>query len=198
MNSDELTGSLTRFIEATGKERFTEAFSLLDERRRLRQNAACTRRGHGEWYNEATFSHWYIDTLCDDGGTFALVLCGHENTRYPDYREAEHSIPFSFILENWETQREKLKRQIAEAKADVVGPVCESGDFLARDIDIALPMPGDILAVTHVGAYGYAMASNYNSRCRPAEVLIDERRDDEIVLIRRRETYEDLVQLETL
>lgn len=77
--------------------------------------------------------------------------------------------------------------------ADVVGPVCESGDFLALDRDVADVQPGDLLAVHGAGAYGYAMAMNYNSRCRPAEVLVDGER---YAVITRRETYEDLVAAE--
>jgi diaminopimelate decarboxylase len=77
--------------------------------------------------------------------------------------------------------------------ADVVGPVCESGDFLAlgREVDAALP--GDLLAVFDVGAYGYVMSSNYNSRPRGAEVLVD---GDRFALVTAREQYEDLLRTE--
>ena len=74
--------------------------------------------------------------------------------------------------------------------ADVVGPICESGDFLARDREIQEPRAGDLLAVMSAGAYGFTMASNYNSRPRAAEVLVD---GDRFRLIRRRETYDDLI-----
>jgi diaminopimelate decarboxylase len=77
------------------------------------------------------------------------------------------------------------------ASCDVVGPVCESSDFLARGRRLAVPAPGDLLAVRSAGAYGFAMASNYNSRPRPAEVLVD---GDRAALARRRETYGDLVR----
>lgn len=76
---------------------------------------------------------------------------------------------------------------------DVVGPVCESADAFARDRLLPALARGDLLAITHAGAYGMAMASNYNSRPRPAEVLIDGER---AALIRRRERYDDLVALE--
>ena len=79
--------------------------------------------------------------------------------------------------------------------ADVVGPVCESGDFLARGREIELPEAGDLLAVETVGAYGFAMASNYNGRRRPAEVLIE---GGKAMLIRERETHEDLMRGETI
>jgi diaminopimelate decarboxylase len=75
--------------------------------------------------------------------------------------------------------------------ADVVGPVCESGDFLARDRDLAEPQPGDLLAVMSAGAYGFTMASNYNSRPRVAEIMCD---GEEFAVVRRRETYADLVR----
>ena len=76
-------------------------------------------------------------------------------------------------------------------KADIVGPVCETGDFLARDREMPELEPGDLLAVCTSGAYGFVLASNYNSRLRPAEVLVNGR---EAVAIRERETYDDLVR----
>jgi len=79
--------------------------------------------------------------------------------------------------------------------ADVVGPICESGDFFAKDREIGRPQRGDLLAVMSAGAYGFAMASNYNTRPRAAEVLVDGSR---YTIVRRRETYEDLVAGETV
>jgi diaminopimelate decarboxylase len=78
-------------------------------------------------------------------------------------------------------------------RRDVVGPVCETGDFLARDRPLPAVNRGDLLAVFSAGAYGMAMSSNYNSRLRAAEVLVD---GDKHHLIRRRDTYEDLVRQE--
>lgn len=78
--------------------------------------------------------------------------------------------------------------------ADVVGPVCESGDFLAQDRPLPPVEPGDLLAVRSAGAYGFVMASNYNARPRAAEVLVDGAR---FGLVRARESYEDLVRGET-
>lgn len=78
-------------------------------------------------------------------------------------------------------------------KQNVVGPVCESGDFLAKDRALPLLKRGDLLAVFSAGAYGMAMSSNYNARVRAAEVLVT---GDTFRLIRRRETYEDLVAAE--
>ena len=71
---------------------------------------------------------------------------------------------------------------------DVVGPICETGDFLGKERELAIDA-GDLLAVRSAGAYGFVMASNYNSRCRPAEVLVD---DDKVHLVREREKLEDL------
>ena len=78
---------------------------------------------------------------------------------------------------------------------DVVGPICETGDFLARDRELEAVNQGDLLAVMSAGAYGFTMSSNYNSRPRAAEVLVS---GDRIHLIRRREEYEDLIRGESL
>lgn len=83
------------------------------------------------------------------------------------------------------------KREAAEITADVVGPICESGDFLARDRKIARPEPGDYLAAMSAGAYGFTMSSNYNSRPRSAEVMVE---GDQYHIIRKRESYEDLIR----
>jgi diaminopimelate decarboxylase len=79
--------------------------------------------------------------------------------------------------------------------ADVVGPVCETGDFLARDREMANVMPGDYLAVCTAGAYGFVQSSNYNSRPRAPEVLVE---GDTWRIIRERETYQDLVRGESV
>lgn len=93
-------------------------------------------------------------------------------------------------------QIQPLLREDRETEiVDVVGPICESGDFLARDRSLPMGKPGDYLAVMSAGAYGFTMASNYNSRPRPPEVLV---RGDEFYITRRRETWEDLVQCESI
>ena len=74
---------------------------------------------------------------------------------------------------------------------DVVGPVCESGDFFAQDRDLPEMQEGDLAALMSAGAYGFAMASNYNSRPLPAEVLVQ---GDGYSLIRRRQSREDLIR----
>jgi diaminopimelate decarboxylase len=73
---------------------------------------------------------------------------------------------------------------------DVVGPICESGDFLAKDRQLAEMRQGELLAVYSAGAYGFTMASNYNTRPRAAEILVD---GSNVIVARRRETYENLV-----
>jgi diaminopimelate decarboxylase len=78
---------------------------------------------------------------------------------------------------------------------DVVGPICETGDFLARDREMRRAEPGDLLAVGAAGAYGFAMASNYNTRPRAAEVMV---KGAEYAVVRARETIEDLLRGETI
>ena len=86
--------------------------------------------------------------------------------------------------------RPVFRREAESMTADVVGPICESGDFLARDRTIPTPLQGDLLAVMSAGAYGFTMASNYNTRPRSPEVLVDGK---EFAVVRERETLEDLV-----
>jgi diaminopimelate decarboxylase len=87
-----------------------------------------------------------------------------------------------------ETKAEKIV-------ADIVGPICESGDFFAKDREIALPRRGDLLAVMSAGAYGFTMASNYNSHPKAPEVLVD---GDKFYVVRKRESFEDLINGETI
>ena len=79
--------------------------------------------------------------------------------------------------------------------ADVVGPICETGDFLARDRELADVQPGEYLSISSAGAYGFVQASNYNSRPRAAEVLVEGHRWR---MIRERESYADLIRGETV
>jgi diaminopimelate decarboxylase len=79
--------------------------------------------------------------------------------------------------------------------ADVVGPICESGDFFAKDREIARPQRGDLLAVMSAGAYGFTMASNYNSHPKPPEVLVD---GDQYYIVRKRESLDDLINGEMI
>ena len=88
---------------------------------------------------------------------------------------------------------EAVHARAERVRADVVGPVCESGDFLALDRELEDVHAGELLAVYDIGAYGFVMASNYNSRPRGAEVLVD---GDRFAVVTERERYEDLVQRE--
>jgi len=85
----------------------------------------------------------------------------------------------------------KASPRNAAETVDIVGPVCETGDFLARDRELPVIQEGDLLAILDTGAYGMVLASNYNTRPRPAEVLVDGK---SVELIRRRETIKDLLR----
>jgi diaminopimelate decarboxylase len=112
------------------------------------------------------------------GRRFVIVDAGMNDLLRPALYDAVHRI-------------EPVASVPGEARpADVVGPVCETGDFLARNLPLPELSPGDLLAVRDTGAYGFVMASNYNMRPRPAEVLVE---GDTMRLIRRRETFEDLI-----
>ena len=78
------------------------------------------------------------------------------------------------------------------ARWDVVGPVCETGDFLGKDRELSIA-PGDLLAVFGAGAYGFSMSSNYNSRGRAPELMVDH---DRVHLVRERETIADIMRTE--
>ncbi|MBU4418305.1 MAG: diaminopimelate decarboxylase, partial [Candidatus Omnitrophica bacterium] len=89
-----------------------------------------------------------------------------------------------------------LSRRVGELeKVDVVGPICESGDFLAKERLMAKVKEGDYLAVMSAGAYGFSMSSNYNSRLRAAEVMVAK---NKALVIRKRESAQDLVRNEVM
>ena len=91
---------------------------------------------------------------------------------------------------------EPVVRNLKETiKADVVGPICESGDFLAKNRQIPRVQPGDLLAIMSAGAYGFTMSSNYNSRPRVAEIMV---KDDQFHVVRARESHEDLIKGESI
>jgi diaminopimelate decarboxylase len=114
--------------------------------------------------------------------TFKIVDAGMNDLIRPALYEGFHQIV---------PVREELSGDLQ--KADVVGPICESGDFFCQDREIADVQAGDLLALMSAGAYGFTMASNYNSRPLPAEILVD---GAEAKVIRRRQSFEDLVELE--
>jgi len=115
--------------------------------------------------------------------TFVIVDAGMNDLIRPAFYGAYHEIA---PVEGGKGDPEVV---------DVVGPICESGDFLARDREMPLPEPGDLLAVMSAGAYGFTMSSNYNSRPRCAEVLV---RGGRAEVVREREDYSDLVRGEAL
>ena len=130
------------------------------------------------------------------GGTkkFVIVDAGMNDLLRPTLYEAFHFVwPVTPGEGNViETRDEAFVPHNGET-VDVVGPICESGDYLAKDRPLPVTQRGDLLAVFTAGAYGFAMASNYNNRPRAPEVLVD---GDTYKVIRRRETYEDLVAAE--
>jgi diaminopimelate decarboxylase len=112
---------------------------------------------------------------------FAIVDAGMNDLIRPALYQSYHEIvPVA----------EPSKTKSTE-KIDIVGPVCESGDFFALDREMPELHEGDLLAIMSAGAYGFVMASNYNSRPLPAEALV---RGDQFALIRKRQTWEDLVR----
>ena len=98
------------------------------------------------------------------------------------------------LYQGWHAITPVVQRDAETLTYDVVGPVCETGDFLGKDRDLSIE-EGDVLAVMSAGAYGFVMASNYNSRPRAAELLID---GPNCHVIRRRETIATLVVDEAL
>lgn len=98
------------------------------------------------------------------------------------------------LYESWMRIEEVIKKDLKTADYDIVGPVCESGDFLGKHRTLAIEA-GDYLSVFSAGAYGFGMASNYNTRGRAAEVMVD---DDKIHVVRKRETIASLFENETV
>ena len=114
---------------------------------------------------------------------FVIVDAGMNDLVRPSYYGSYHQI-----LPVKEETREEIV-------ADVVGPICESSDFLAKGRKIPNLHSGELIAVMSAGAYGFSMSTNYNSRPRIAEVLV---RDDQMFVIRQRENYEDLIRGEEI
>ena len=114
------------------------------------------------------------------GKKFVIVDAGMNDLIRPALYQSYHEIVP--VIEPNKSKAEKV---------DIVGPVCESGDFFALDREMSDLHEGDLLAIMSVGAYGFVMASNYNSRPRPAEALV---RGDKFAVIRKRETWEDLIR----
>src|SRR5262249_44699538 len=119
------------------------------------------------------------------GKTFLIVDAAMNDLIRPVLYDATHAITPAV---------RDTKAHSKSTRVDIVGPVCESGDFLAHDRPMPPVKQGDLLVVWAAGAYGFAQASNYNARRKAAEVLVDGRR---FHIARRRETYDDLVRGET-
>jgi len=119
-----------------------------------------------------------------DAKKFAIVDAGMNDLIRPALYHSYHEI---VPVKEAKTRRSKSENT---EKIDIVGPVCESGDFFALDREMPELHEGDLLAIMSAGAYGFVMASNYNSRPLPAEALV---RGDQLALIRKRQTWEDLV-----
>jgi diaminopimelate decarboxylase len=112
--------------------------------------------------------------------TFVIVDAAMNDLIRPALYQAHHEIvPVHAPLDN------------VFVTADVVGPVCESGDFFARGRELPALKPGDLVAIKTAGAYGFVLASNYNSRPRACELLV---KDGHVTTIRKRETYADLLR----
>ena len=121
-------------------------------------------------------------TFIKDQGAkrFVIVDAGMNDLMRPALYGSHHQV--------WSVSQ-KTSTQIA----DLVGPICESSDFIAKNRELPVFQPGDLAAVMSTGAYGFSLSSNYNSRPRVAEVLVS---GNKYEVIRRRETYEDLVRAE--
>jgi diaminopimelate decarboxylase len=114
---------------------------------------------------------------------FIIVDAGMNDLLRPTLYNAFHAI------------EPVVRTDVPATVADVVGPICESGDFLAVDRSMTEVDTDDLLAVMSTGAYGFVMSSNYCSRPRVAEVMV---KDNQYHVVRRRETYDDLVRGESI
>lgn len=125
---------------------------------------------------------------------FVIIDAGMNDLIRPSLYDAFHFIWPARVDEDFVPDRrtQDLKPDGVEV-VDVVGPICEGADFLAKDRALPPTKRGDLISVFTAGAYGFTMSSNYNARCRAAEVLVD---GETFSVIGRRETYEDLIALE--
>jgi len=127
---------------------------------------------------------------------FVIVDAGMNDLIRPTLYDSYHFIwPVKPSAGNIPAARDEDLVPVGGEKVDVVGPICESGDYLAKDRPLPRTDRGDLLSVFTAGAYGFAMSSNYNNRPRAAEVLVD---GNDYRVIRRRETFEDLVAAERM
>ena len=130
------------------------------------------------------------------GGTkkFVIVDAAMNDLIRPALYDAFHFIWPAKVDQNLVPPKRTSSLEMPGTEVvDIVGPICESGDFLAKDRAIAPAKRGDHLAVFTAGAYGYTMSSNYNARPKAAEVLVD---GDKFTVISKRQSYDDLIELE--
>lgn len=122
-----------------------------------------------------------------DGGqkSFIVVDAAMNDLIRPTLYEAHHEIRPVIVT----------AASAPRIKADVVGPVCETGDYLALDREMSMPKPGELLAVGSAGAYGAVQAGTYNSRLLVPEVLV---KGSEFHVVRPRQTYDDLIALDSI
>ncbi|AKJ43646.1 diaminopimelate decarboxylase [Pragia fontium] len=174
----DLGGGLgVRYDDETPPEPMEYATALLEKLKGRENLELCFEPGRAIAAN-AGIMVTQVEYLKDqDDHHFAIVDAGMNDLIRPSLYEAWMKIiP---VIENGAGQRQVY---------DVVGPVCETGDFLGKKRELSLNQ-GDLLAVRSAGAYGFSMSSNYNTRCRAAEVMVD---GDQAYLVRERERFEDL------
>ncbi|MHC4395484.1 MAG: diaminopimelate decarboxylase [Planctomycetota bacterium] len=125
---------------------------------------------------------------------FVIVDAGMNDLIRPPLYDGFHFIWPAKVDEKFVPSRRDMDLQLdGTVVVDVVGPICESADFFAKDRALPPVKRGDLVSIFTAGAYGFTMSSNYNARCLPAEVLVD---SDNFSVIRKRQTYEDLTALE--
>lgn len=117
---------------------------------------------------------------------FVIVDAGMNDLMRPSYYSAFHNV---------QPVLKQPHKNTPHILADIVGPICESGDFIAKNRHMPMTSEGDLLAIMSAGAYGYTMSSNYNSRPRVAEVMVIK---DKFYLVKERETYMDLIKGEII
>jgi diaminopimelate decarboxylase len=127
--------------------------------------------------------------------TRVLYTKGNEGKRFIIVDAGMNDLIRPSLYGSYQQIQPVTRRKREEITADIVGPICESGDFLAKGRQLPAMEQDELIAVMSAGAYGFSMSSNYNSRPRIAEVLV---RDDRHYIIRKRESYEDLVSGEEI
>lgn len=133
-------------------------------------------------------------TKLSGGKKYVIVDAAMNDLIRPALYNAFHFVwPVKVSIKQVPPERSRNLKMKGLETVDVVGPVCESGDFFAHDRFLPPVEQGDLLAIFTAGAYGFTMASNYNARCRASEILVDK---NKFKVIRRRESYNDLISKE--